>query len=378
MNSPLHPGASGTADSPDVSSNDHESLPGGAAQGLFARLQARWRALPLFWRFQLAGWAVFISAYTLFKSIVLGSIKLAVVSTLLMETLAFLLTLAMYRYYRSLPPTMSSGSVVWRVLLVCLGAMLIDVIWFQIVRATFFESRELILPGIRGGIAVAVNRFMIYACWSLLFFWIRSALAHLAATSAANAAQLQALRAQLNPHFLFNALNSIVAEADDNPRAVKAMARELASYLRYSLAHRHSERVSLAAEIEAMEHYLNVEKARFEDRLNFTFETTPEALATQVPGFFLQPLVENAVKHGLQTSAGPMRILVRAACTNGTLRIEVGNTGEWRNPAPQAGSHGFGLESIRGRLALLYASHHRFDIEHGNGWVNVTIEVPRA
>lgn len=341
-------------------------------------VRQRWRGLPVFWQFQLGGWLVFIAGVTLFKALMLNDAPLAAVSTLIQEPVGFLLTVALYHYYRRLPNALPSRLVVLRVVAACVLATIVDLVWFQSIRLLAFEHHEFVVSGNRGPLAIGVFRFMIYICWSLLYFWIKAALANLAAISAANAAQLQALRAQLNPHFLFNALNSIIAETDDNPRAAKALAHELASYLRYSLAHRHTENVTLAAEIEAMEHYLNVEKARFEERLSFSIDATPDARAALVPGFFLQPLVENAVKHGLHTSPGAMRILIRAACTDGRLRIEVGNTGEWRKAYQPEGHSGFGLESIKKRLALLFPDRHKFDIEHGQGWVNVTLEVPRA
>jgi two-component system, LytTR family, sensor kinase len=342
--------------------------------------RTRLRRLPLFWRFQLAGWLAFVIGFSLFKLLLVNDAWLAFGSSLFLEPVGFLITLAMYRYYRQLSARLSATQIVWRVLITCVIVMAIDVTWFSLVRHYFFDDQELALPGVRGIMAVAIFRFMIYACWSFLYFWIKAALASAAAVAAANAAQLQALRAQLNPHFLFNALNSISAETEDNPRAVKALSHELASYLRYSLAHRHQENVLLAAEIDAMAHYLNVEKTRFEERLHFTIEATDEARATLVPGFFLQPLVENAVKHGLRTSPAAIKILIRAACANDTLRLEVSNTGEWRESNSQAvGPHqGFGLESIQSRLVLLYPNAHRLDIEHDTGWVNVAIEIPRA
>jgi len=346
--------------------------------GVTGEIAALWRKLPNFWRFQLAGWLLFALGNTLLKAVLLQNVKLAVASTLYQDTFGFLLTLLLYRYYHRLPHGLPSSRIALRVVIACLLLTTADMTWFASVRDMLFSEHELILRGTRGLLAVALNRFLLYVCWSFLYFWIKAALAHQAAVSAANTAQLQALRAQLNPHFLFNALNSIAAEADDNPRAVKALAHELANYLRYSLAHRHADNVTLAAEIEAMTHYLNVEKARFEERLNFSIEVTPEARATPVPGFFLQPLVENAVKHGLRTSPAAMRILIRAACADGMLRIEVGNTGLWRETVPAVDHQGFGLESIRARLQLIYPGHHRFDIAHGDGWVNVTIEMPRS
>jgi LytS/YehU family sensor histidine kinase len=219
---------------------------------------------------------------------------------------------------------------------------------------------------------------MLYISWSFLYFWVRSFLLGLSARADADAAELRALRAHLNPRFLFNALNAIAAEADDNPKAVRALSLELAAYLRYSLAHREAETVPLGAELDAMDHYLKVEKLRFEERLAYTIETTPEARAARVPGFFLQPLVENAVKHGLAGNAGAMKLVIRAARSDTMVRIEVGNTGAWIERSRPGEAQGFGLESIRQRLQILFPGRHRFEIDRGETWVNVAIEVPRT
>jgi two-component system, LytTR family, sensor kinase len=335
-------------------------------------------ATPRFWRLQWVGWAVFAVGFTAFKWIAVQDLYLAVLSTLVQEPVAFLLTLGLRWHYRSLADRgrLSASRIAWRVVLACVAAMLIDVAWFAFARQLIVPQHEYLLPGLSGLAAVGIVRFLLYACWSFLYFWIKSAIATHAAQLAANAAQLQALRAQLNPHFLFNALNSIAAEAHDNPRAVKALAYELANHLRYSLAHRNDDYVALGTEADAMQHYLNVEKFRFEERFNFEIEISPQARAARVPGFCLQPLVENAVKHGLRCANGPLSVRIRATCIDNRVQIEVGNTGEWREPTIGTSDQGFGLESLRRRLQILYPGQHRFDIECGNRWVNVVLEIP--
>ena len=342
-------------------------------------MKRAWLGLPLFWRLQIAGWLAFAVVITLFKALVLDNPRLAITSTLIQEPFSFLLAVVLHQFYRRIPPTAATPAIALKVMGMSLVAALVDVTYFETMRNLFYQQHELVLPGERGMYAIGTLRFMLYICWSFLYFWMRSLVIGARARAAADAAELRALRAHLNPHFLFNALNAIAAEAEDNPKAVRALALELASYLRYSLSHREADSVPLGAELDAMDNYLRVEKARFEERLHYSIESTPEARAARVPGFFLQPLVENAVKHGMRGEAVAMKLVIRAACTAQTVRIEVGNTGGWVvRSGPPPGPQGFGLESIRQRLQLQYPGRHRFDIDRGEAWVNVAIEVPRS
>ena len=342
-------------------------------------MKRAWQSLPLFWRLQIAGWLAFAAVITLFKALVLDNPRIAITSTLLQEPFSFLLTVALHQVYRRIPANAATPGIALKVMGMSLVAALIDATYFETMRNLFYQRHELVLPGERGMYAIGTLRFMLYICWSFLYFWARSLVLGMQAKAAADAADLRALRAHLNPHFLFNALNAIAAEAEDNPKAVRGLALELASYLRYSLSHREADSVPLGAELDAMDSYLRVEKVRFEERLHYNIEATPEARAARVPGFFLQPLVENAVKHGMRGEAAALKLLIRAACTDGTVRIEVGNTGSWLvRSRPPTGPEGFGLESIRQRLQLQYPGRHRFEIDRGETWVNVAIEVPRS
>ncbi len=144
------------------------------------------------------------------------------------------------------------------------------------------------------------------------------------------------LRAQLDPHFLFNSLNGIAAEVHAHPDDAVEMICRLSDYLRYSLEHRKQTFTALESELGAMQAYLEIEKARFGDRLRFSVDASPDALTHRVPPFILQPLVENALKWGFHQSASAMTVDIRAFQTGGVLEIEVMNNGHLRvHPARQ-------------------------------------------
>ena len=187
------------------------------------------------------------------------------------------------------------------------------------------------------------------------------------------------LRYQLNPHFLFNALNSIRALVREDPAKAEQMVAELSDFLRYSLQRHEGRDVPLGAELEAVEHYLTLEHIRFEDKLVAEIDADPAARARYVPGFLLHPLVENAVKYGMETSPLPLRVRVVARCTDVALHLEVANTGSWRPPPeatyPSSRSHGIGLHNVRERLHHAFPGRHRVEVVERDGWVRVTIEM---
>ena len=207
--------------------------------------------------------------------------------------------------------------------------------------------------------------------WSVLYFgikyWIRWSYERARADKAdrlAQAAQLQMLRYQLNPHFLFNSLNSIRALINEDQKASREMVTELAEFLRYSLVNKGSAIVPLSQEIDAIRHYFSIEKKRFDEKLEVEIQLTPEAESFPVLGFLLHPLVENAVKYGMKTSQMPLRIGIFARTESNCLLIRVENSGTWISDQAVGGtdSTGTGLANIRMRLENAYPGQHMFKI----------------
>jgi two-component system, LytTR family, sensor kinase len=192
--------------------------------------------------------------------------------------------------------------------------------------------------------------------------------------------QLEALKMQLHPHFLFNTLHSISALLNKDVDAARTMITRLGDFLRLTLENAGTQEVTLQQEIEFLNGYLEIERVRFQDRLTTDVRIDPSVLDVRVPNLILQPIVENAMRHAVATSSNVGRIEIVATPINGMLRIEVKDNGP--GVSATAGNHlkhGVGLANTRARLERLYGSHHRFDLanEAAGGFV-VTLEIPRV
>jgi len=188
-------------------------------------------------------------------------------------------------------------------------------------------------------------------------------------------AELAALRMQLQPHFLFNALNSISELLYDQPEAADRMLVRLSDLLRQSLESSGRQEIDLGSELDFVGTYLDLERMRFSDRLEVATEVDPATLPAAVPAFVLQPLVENAVRHGVGRSRVPCRVTLRARREDGELVLEVENelpaeaaAGAATTPAAP-GRAGVGLHNTRARLRQLYGEGARLelDLEAGAG-----------
>jgi len=189
-------------------------------------------------------------------------------------------------------------------------------------------------------------------------------------------AQLQVLKTQLQPHFLFNALNTISALVHEDPTAADRMITQLSDLLRRSLKSHGGQLVTLREEIDFLLPYVEIERTRFQDRLKVDFAVAEDTLDARVPSLLLQPLVENALRHGLAPRAAPGRVEVRADRANGTLRLQV------RDDGVGIGSHaalreGIGLGNTRARLQQIYGERHKFEMTDApGGGLVVAMEIP--
>lgn len=197
----------------------------------------------------------------------------------------------------------------------------------------------------------------------------------LQADAEAQRAQLRALRYQLNPHFFFNALNTIGALADTDPQLVKDVVRKLSGFLRYTLLDEEDLVTPLEDEVRAVEHYLAIEKIRFEDDLQVDVQMSHEAREQAIPSFLVLPLVENAVKHGQRTSPTPLRVHLTGTIENDTLVVEVANTGHWREKNGASSGTDTGLDNVRTRLQAQYPDRHDFTLTEAEGWVRARIAI---
>lgn len=194
-------------------------------------------------------------------------------------------------------------------------------------------------------------------------------------------AQLQALKMQLHPHFLFNTLHSISSLVHRNPDAADRMISRLGDFLRMTLDNSGAQEVQLRKELEFLRCYLEIERVRFQDRLTTEMQIEPRALDARVPNLILQPIVENAIRHGVAPRSAPGRIEIYAKQRNGSLRIEVRDNGPGlgaNQRAEQAFRKGLGLANTKARLEQLYGAAHRFELaENPGGGLAVTLEIPQ-
>jgi two-component system sensor histidine kinase AlgZ len=194
------------------------------------------------------------------------------------------------------------------------------------------------------------------------------------ARTLAREAEIKALKAQINPHFLFNSLNSIAALATVDGVRARDMCIKLSDFLRNTLSLGEKQSITLGDELALAQAYLAVEKVRFGQRLKIEMKTDSGCDECVVPPLFLQPLVENAVKHGIAGLVEGGTIRLEAHCENGWLQVTVQN--EFDPDAPAAQRHGLGLQNVRNRLRAVYENKARLDTVVTDSVFVVAVDLP--
>lgn len=332
------------------------------------------------WRQDVTGLCLLILLGILLRVALYQNIRGGIVVTLLVEPVTLVIVLALRPIFLNSRhgPGFSVRPVATNTVL-CLAAAIALTAWAKLITnltgwvvPTWGIFQTWILPWSYYSV--------VFASWGLAYFWIAAEAAAHAEEQRASAAEAEALKAelhhlrqQIDPHFLFNALNAIAAEIPEHPETAVGMVSELADYLRYSLAHRNVSVSPFTSEIDAVRSYLEIQKARFGSQLEFHLTASPAARAQMTPSFLLQPLVENAVKHGMKTGIVPLDIAVDAVADGGALHLSVAGTGTLRSDWKTAGNPGVGLSVLRRRLELHYPDRHAFDIRQTGDKVTVEL-----
>lgn len=341
----------------------------------------------LFWLLQTGGWSAFGGAMYLW-ALSYQDAGDAFVNKLLLVGLGFLLTLAARSLFRIARRSPRSPLAIASLLVVVsfVGAVL----W----RETHFVAFQLYLDWRSGStldVALAwipigtllYDSFVLLA-WSLLYFVInntleleRQAQRLREAEGLAYEARLRALRAQIEPHFLFNTLNSIsTLVAEGEGASARAMIARLSDFFRLTLERSDSGEISIAEELEFVRRYLEIEQARFGERLKVIIDAPAELQGARVPTLVLQPLVENAVKHGILGRESGGVLAIRITRNHGSLRLSVTDDGAGSSSVLPSGS-GRGLAITRARLAAVYGDAARFDLSRSDGGgTAASIEIP--
>jgi hypothetical protein len=236
-------------------------------------------------------------------------------------------------------------------------------------------------------LVLVLNSTALFCAWAVCYLTITAlrdqrsaALRQSELTRALQLAELRLLKSQLNPHFLFNSLNSVRALIADDPAGAQRAVTQLARTLRYTLSAGREEFVTLARELEIVEDYLALESLRFGERLRIERDLAPEAMAVRVPVMLLQTVVENAIKHGIAElpAGGDLRIV--AALRSGTLYIDVENTRpEKPGSAFRGEAGGVGLDNAAERLRLLFGAKANLNLDLSHADVAVArIRIPET
>jgi signal transduction histidine kinase len=343
---------------------------------------------------QIGGWGLLLAFQMLIVVVVAGK-KLPMTPARLagLQALGFLLGLGLTHYSRRLIVRWGWKRLSWRALLPRLVAssLALGIVWtavsdgliFGILRAptrtTYSPAQTFALQ--------CVNDSLVMFLWLGFYFgyhiydrFNRAEVEQQRLSLTVKEAELRALKSQVNPHFIFNALNSLRSLIDEDPGRARRAVTQLANLLRYSLQSGQLETVPFAEELEVVKDYLALEQNRFESRLRVRLEIAPETLDLLVPPMLLQTLVENAVKYGIAQEPEGGEIAILARCEAGQLRLQVDNPGNLARPEDSAaGSTGVGLRNAAERLRLLFGEQARLALTAAApGRVLAEVVIPRA
>ena len=338
----------------------------------------------LFWVLHTTGWLLYLAFISL-ADWAMGSLKpMMFAGYATSVAAAFLVTLSIRFYYRAIKiQDHSISSLSLRAFLLSFGGANI-MVGVSILLERVFPGPPLHAAKLVTYLAVLISWLAPILGWSALYFglkfwqeWMAQKEKADKANALAQTAQLQMLRYRMNPHFLFNTLNSIRALISEDKASAKSMVTELSDYLRYSLVSRNYANVPFKDELESVRHYFNIQKMRYENKLDVSFDIEPAAEEFPIASFLLHPLVENAVKHGLHASPLPLKIRIDAKVHNGILQVDVINSGSWIEPSDRErnGDIGKGLDNVRRRLAEAYPGKHHFEILEKEGTVQVRLAI---
>ncbi len=326
----------------------------------------------MFWRAQIAGWGLFAVVDVVNLRLLYHDFSIAVGRATLIVICLVLISTAMGKIYasRHLGSTLTPRSIAWITLLSVGGGALIASLVFVLREAAGWS-----LPGrdaVDDFVFPLTHYSIMLAGWSICYFWIYTELAEqaehrhvISAEARALRAELEELRLQLDPHFLFNALNGVAEEIPEHPDAALAMLRDLTAYLRYSLDGINQTVATVEAEVGGLTAYLRVQQARFGERLHITLDMDPAAGPRRIASFLLQPLVKNAIKHGQRENGLDLGIAIHLV--GDELHVEITNTGMLDSPKPRRRHPAIGLDNVRRRLALHYPERHHFTLRDADG-----------
>ncbi|WP_026135492.1 sensor histidine kinase [Nafulsella turpanensis] len=323
----------------------------------------------VYWICQIGGWSLYAIINISFN-IMFGVQDVQQYSFLLLSVVYMLLVTHAFRHYLHNRQwlKLTTGKLIPRVILaIIIMSMLVYLL--QAVTLMLLGQQSLSYFDFSEVLLMFLSQVTIFFIWSVLYImyhYVERYNSSLKYEAAINEMTLNRLKSQLNPHFMFNALNSIRALVDEEPSKAKVAITQLSNILRNSLVMDKRKVVSFADELKTVKDYLALEGIRFEERLQTYFNIHPEAGDFYIPPLMLQTLVENSIKHGISNLIEGGEVSVEAFVKDRNLHICIRNNGQYINGVKHKNDSGLGLENTRERLKLLYGERASFKISNEN------------
>jgi len=337
----------------------------------------------LYWSFQIGGWSLYAAINILFIAWA-GKVEIRQVFTHLLVAVFFIFSTHIFRAFIKEWGWLEKD--ISRLIPGFLGALLGLSILNLVYQISILEALNIFnFPGDFSPLFVVINLitlFILYFSWSLIYFmfhYVRRYNLSLKQEASKREIELKNLKSQLNPHFIFNALNSIRGLIDEDPGKSKNAVTMLSNILHNSLS---SDQIRLSKfkdEINIVKDYLNLESIRYEERLKVEFYLHPDSYDFYIPPLMVQTLVENGIKHGISALKEGGTIKISSEVEKDQLIISIRNNGQYVNGSPHREIKGFGIQNTRQRLQLIYGNKASFEIKNEDDKTVLTqLHIPQS
>ena len=352
-----------------------------------------WKAGRAYWACQIAGWTVLFVFNQIASIAVMPFHWRYLVTNAALSAAGLTLTHALRamsraRGWEQLPMPQLLRRIAFPIVLCVAGSLVVFLGGYLLLEALLGKASSVVGPAPRfhwkaGALLVtAANLTVIYVTWCGIYYGVhflrrqqRAETERWRLQAALSAAELAALKAQLNPHFLFNALNGLRALVLENPARAQDVITRLAAILRYSLQANERETVPLADELKMVDDYLELEAVRFEERLHVVRDIAPNVMEVAIPPMVVQTLVENAIKYGVSRDPQPSDVSITAQLDGDALEVKIGNSG---SITPLNNGTGVGLRNAADRIHRLWGEAASLRLaEDRPGHVTATLRIPR-
>ncbi len=334
----------------------------------------------IYWICQIGGWTLYALFNLFLFALADGRLATAQIVGQLLLTVFFIFSTHMYRnlivrwgWLRILSPRLIP-KIILAIVILSISCFLFELLLNTSLGITV--KPEDLLGWI---VSQFFGSLFLYFIWSLVYFVYhyfdnyKSALQYQASI---NEIQLNMLKSQLNPHFIFNGLNSIRALIDENPKKAKMAVTQLSNILRNTLGMNEKKLISFVEELRTVRDYLDLENVRYEERLQTILDIHPESYRFAVPPLMVQTLVENGIKHGIATLVDGGVLQLTTSVSNGEMKIKIRNSGQYNNER-QGKQTGYGIANTVQRLKLLYGDKAKFNIfNQDNDFVVTEVIIP--